>query len=43
MIRYGLSINGKELLSGIDIRELQELLMLDASVIKAAAAQGLPI
>ena len=43
MIRYGGSINGKELLSGIDIRELQELLMLDASVIKAAAAQGLPI
>ena len=43
MIRYNLSINGKELLSGIDIRELQELLMMDASVIKAAATQGFPI
>lgn len=43
MVRYNLSINGKELLGGIDIRELQELLMMDASVIKAAATQGLPI
>lgn len=43
MIRYSLSMNGKELLSGIDMGELQELLMMNAKELKAAAIQGLPI